>query len=43
VTPNRGMGPSWGAFCQITLTSCYWLHWLYAQTTWLLLMVWHVL
>ena len=23
VTPNRGMGPPWGAFCQITLTSCY--------------------
>ena len=22
VTPNRGMGPPWGAFCQITLTSC---------------------
>jgi len=20
--PNRGMGPPWGAFCQITLTSC---------------------
>jgi len=19
VTPNRGMGPPWGAFCQITL------------------------
>ena len=26
VTPNRGMGPPWGAFCQITLTSC--LDWL---------------
>jgi len=25
VTPNRGMGPPWGAFCQITLTSC-WYH-----------------
>jgi len=23
VTPNRGMGPPWGAFCQITLTSCF--------------------
>ena len=23
VTPNRGMPPPWGAFCQITLTSCY--------------------
>ena len=23
VTPNRGMGPLWGAFCQITLTSCF--------------------
>jgi len=23
VTPNRGMGPPWGAFCQITLTSCW--------------------
>ena len=22
VTPNRGMGPPLGAFCQITLTSC---------------------
>ena len=22
VTPNRGMGSPWGAFCQITLTSC---------------------
>ena len=22
VTPNRGMGPPWDAFCQITLTSC---------------------
>ena len=22
MTPNRGMGPPWGAFCQITLTSC---------------------
>ena len=22
VTPNQGMGPPWGAFCQITLTSC---------------------
>ena len=22
VTPNWGMGPPWGAFCQITLTSC---------------------
>jgi len=22
VTPNRGIGPPWGAFCQITLTSC---------------------
>ena len=22
VTPNRGMGLPWGAFCQITLTSC---------------------
>ena len=22
VTPNRGMGPPWGTFCQITLTSC---------------------
>ena len=22
VTHNRGMGPTWGAFCQITLTSC---------------------
>jgi len=22
VTPNRGMGPPRGAFCQITLTSC---------------------
>jgi len=22
LTPNRGMGPPWGAFCQITLTSC---------------------
>jgi len=22
VTPNRVMGPPWGAFCQITLTSC---------------------
>jgi len=22
MTLNRGMGPSWGAFCQITLTSC---------------------
>ena len=21
--PNRGMGPPWGAFCQITLTSCF--------------------
>jgi len=21
--PNRGMGPPWGAFCQITLTSCW--------------------
>ena len=25
VTPNRGLGPPWGAFCQITLTSCYYL------------------
>ena len=23
VTPNRGIGPPWGAFCQISLTSCY--------------------
>jgi len=23
VTPNRGIGPPWGAFCQITLTSCF--------------------
>jgi len=23
VTHNRAMGPPWGAFCQITLTSCY--------------------
>ena len=23
--PNRGMGPPWGAFCQITLTSCLFL------------------
>jgi len=23
VTPNRGMGPTCGAFCQITLTSCF--------------------
>ena len=23
VTPNQGMGPPWGAFCQITLTSSY--------------------
>jgi len=23
VTHNRGMGPPWGAFCQITLTSCF--------------------
>jgi len=23
VTPNRGRGPPWGAFCQITLTSCF--------------------
>ena len=22
-TPNRGMGPPWGAFCQITLTTYY--------------------
>jgi len=22
VTPNWGMGPPWGTFCQITLTSC---------------------
>ena len=22
MTPNRGIGPPWGAFCQITLTSC---------------------
>jgi len=22
MTPNRGMGPPWGAFCQITLTYC---------------------
>ena len=22
VTPNRGIGHPWGAFCQITLTSC---------------------
>ena len=22
VTPNRRIGPPWGAFCQITLTSC---------------------
>ena len=27
VTPNRGMGPPWGAFCQITLTSCYVMRW----------------
>jgi len=26
VTPNRGMGPPWGAFCQITLTSCYYYY-----------------
>jgi len=27
VTPNRGMGPQWGDFCQITLTSCsFWPH-----------------
>jgi len=26
VTPNRGMGPTWGAFCQITLTSCWSRH-----------------
>jgi len=30
VQSNRGMGPPWGAFCQITLTSCsvcsVWLH-----------------
>ena len=26
VTPNRGMGPPWGAFCQITLTSCSMWH-----------------
>jgi len=24
--PNRGMDPPWGAFCQITLTSCYIIH-----------------
>jgi len=23
VTPNRAMGPPWGAFCQVTLTSCF--------------------
>ena len=23
VTTNRGMGPPWSAFCQITLTSCW--------------------
>jgi len=23
VTPNWGMGPPLGAFCQITLTSCW--------------------
>jgi len=23
VTPNQEMGPPWGAFCQITLTSCF--------------------
>ena len=23
VIPNRGMGPPWGAFCQITWTSCF--------------------
>ena len=28
VTPNRGMGPPWGAFCQITLTFCYRVVWL---------------
>ena len=22
MTPNRGLGPPWGAFCQITVTSC---------------------
>ena len=29
VTPNRGMGPPWGTFCQITLTSCYYYYYYY--------------
>ena len=31
VTPNWGMGPPWGAFCQITLTSCYYSYYYVRQ------------
>jgi len=31
VTPNRGIGPPWGAFCQITLTSCYYYYYYYLR------------
>ena len=33
VTPNWGMGPPWGAFCQITLTTCYYCWWQFQQVS----------
>jgi len=34
VTPNQGMGPLWGTFCHITLTSCLFLFHLWNDLQW---------